>query len=61
LRLLDDRSLNGVFVDGQRVDWSTLADGDQIVIGAHHLHFIVVPVRSSIVGDRREAAELARH
>jgi FHA domain/Zinc-ribbon containing domain len=59
LRLLDDRSLNGVFVNGQRVDWSTLADGDQIVIGAHHLHFIVVPVPSSIAGDRREAAEHA--
>jgi pSer/pThr/pTyr-binding forkhead associated (FHA) protein len=42
LRVLDDRSLNGVFVNGERVEWSTLADGDEIVIGRHHLHFIDV-------------------
>ena len=44
LRVLDDRSLNGVFVNGERVEWSTLADGDEIVIGRHHLHFVDVPV-----------------
>ena len=44
LRVLDDRSLNGVFVNGERVEWSTLADGDEIVIGRHHLHFLDVPV-----------------
>jgi hypothetical protein len=44
LRVLDDRSLNGVFVNGERVEWSTLADGDEIVIGRHHLHFFDVPV-----------------
>jgi pSer/pThr/pTyr-binding forkhead associated (FHA) protein len=36
-----------VFVNGERVEWSTLADGDEIVIGRHHLHFCDVPkVRS---------------
>jgi hypothetical protein len=39
LRVVDDRSLNGVFVNGERVEWSALADGDEIVIGRHHLHF----------------------
>lgn len=43
LRVLDDRSLNGVFVNGERVEWSTLADGDVIVIGRHHLHFVDAP------------------
>jgi pSer/pThr/pTyr-binding forkhead associated (FHA) protein len=43
LRVLDDRSLNGVFVNGERVEWSTLADGDEIVIGRHRLHFCDVP------------------
>jgi predicted RNA-binding Zn-ribbon protein involved in translation (DUF1610 family) len=43
LRVLDDRSLNGVFVNGERVEWSTLADADEIVIGRHHLHYIDVP------------------
>ena len=48
LRVLDDRSLNGVFVNGERVEWSTLADGDEVVIGRHHLHFIDVPAISGM-------------
>ncbi len=48
LRVLDDRSLNGVFVNGERVEWSTLADGDEVMIGRHHLHFIDVPVVSGM-------------
>jgi predicted RNA-binding Zn-ribbon protein involved in translation (DUF1610 family) len=48
LRVLDDRSLNGVFVNGERVEWSTLADGDEIVIGRHHLHFVDIPVVSGM-------------
>jgi predicted RNA-binding Zn-ribbon protein involved in translation (DUF1610 family) len=56
LRVLDDRSLNGVFVNGERVEWSTLADGDEVVIGRHHLHFVDVPaisgMRYSRAGDR---------
>jgi hypothetical protein len=48
LRVLDDRSLNGVFVNGERVEWSTLAEGDEIVIGRHHLHFIEVPAVSGM-------------
>ena len=51
LRVLDDRSLNGVFVNGERVEWSTLADGDEVVIGRHHLHFIDVPVVSGMRYD----------
>jgi hypothetical protein len=48
LRVLDDRSLNGVFVNGERVEWSTLADSDEIVIGRHHLHFVDVPAISGM-------------
>jgi predicted RNA-binding Zn-ribbon protein involved in translation (DUF1610 family) len=48
LRVLDDRSLNGVFVNGERVEWSTLADGDEIVIGRHHLHFLDIPAVSGM-------------
>ena len=60
LRVLDDRSLNGVFVNGERVEWSTLADGDEVVIGRHHLHFIDVPaisgMRYSHPGERGSGA-----
>ncbi len=55
LRVLDDRSLNGVFVNGERVEWSTLAHDDEIVIGRHHLHFVDVPeVSGSRSGDSGE-------
>ncbi|HLL86237.1 MAG TPA: FHA domain-containing protein [Thermoleophilaceae bacterium] len=39
-RLLDDRSLNGVFVNGERSEWHELADGDEIVIGRFRLYFV---------------------
>jgi hypothetical protein len=48
LRVLDDRSLNGVFVNGQRVEWSPLGDGDEIVVGRHHLHFMIVDAVSGL-------------
>jgi predicted RNA-binding Zn-ribbon protein involved in translation (DUF1610 family) len=48
LRVLDDRSLNGVFVNGERVEWSTLADGDEIVIGRHRLYFVDLPAVSGV-------------
>ena len=40
--ILDDRSLNGVFVNGKRVEWSPLEDGDEILVGRHRLHYFVV-------------------
>jgi hypothetical protein len=39
-RVMDDRSMNGVFLGGERVEFAELADGDEIVIGRHHLYFI---------------------
>ena len=48
LRVVDDRSLNGVFVNGERVEWSALADGDEIVIGRHHLHFCDVTITAAM-------------
>jgi hypothetical protein len=41
-RVLDDRSLNGVFLNGDRVDWHELEDGDEIAIGAFRLYFMRV-------------------
>ncbi len=37
LRVLDDRSLNGVFLNGELVDWGRLADGDELAIGRYRL------------------------
>jgi hypothetical protein len=53
VRVLDDRSLNGVFVNGDRVEWSTLRDGDEILVVRHRLCFVDIPVVS---GMREESA-----
>ncbi|HXS34141.1 MAG TPA: FHA domain-containing protein [Solirubrobacterales bacterium] len=37
LRVLDDRSLNGVFLNGEIIDWGRLEDGDELAIGRFHL------------------------
>lgn len=38
LRVLDDRSLNGVFVNGEAVEWGPLAPGDELTIGRYSLY-----------------------
>jgi pSer/pThr/pTyr-binding forkhead associated (FHA) protein len=40
VRVLDDRSLNGVFVNGARVEGRVLQDGDEIIVGRHRLSFL---------------------
>jgi pSer/pThr/pTyr-binding forkhead associated (FHA) protein len=40
VRVLDDRSLNGVFVNGERVEWRVLEDGDEVLVGRYRLTFV---------------------
>lgn len=40
LRILDDRSLNGVLVNGEAVEWGPLRDGDQLAIGRFSLYVL---------------------
>jgi pSer/pThr/pTyr-binding forkhead associated (FHA) protein len=40
LRALDDRSLNGLFVNGERVEWTPLTDGDELEIGRYRLYVL---------------------
>lgn len=37
LHVIDDRSLTGVFVNGTRVRWAELSDGDELAIGPFRL------------------------
>ncbi len=37
LRILDDRSLNGVRLNGEHIDWARLGDGDELAIGRFRL------------------------
>ena len=53
-RVLDDRSLNGVFRNGARVELAELEDGDEISIGRFSLFFL------SLVGERADTAAGAR-
>jgi hypothetical protein len=38
MRVLDDRSLNGVFVNGHAIEWCILRDGDELMIGRYKLY-----------------------
>jgi pSer/pThr/pTyr-binding forkhead associated (FHA) protein/predicted RNA-binding Zn-ribbon protein involved in translation (DUF1610 family) len=51
VRLLDDRSLNGVFVNGSRIDGRALEDGDEIIVGRYRLSFLrVTPDAAEVSG-----------
>jgi pSer/pThr/pTyr-binding forkhead associated (FHA) protein len=56
VRVLDDRSLNGVYVNGRRVEWSPLADGDEIVVGRHTIHFMDAAADELALADAAPAA-----
>jgi hypothetical protein len=40
VRVLDDRSLNGLFLNGERVEWHELSDGDELIVGRYRLYFV---------------------
>ena len=40
LRVLDDRSMNGLSINGETVDWAPVVDGDELEIGRYTLHVI---------------------
>jgi predicted RNA-binding Zn-ribbon protein involved in translation (DUF1610 family) len=40
LRVLDDRSLNGLFLNGETVEFAPLDDGDELVIGHYSLYVL---------------------
>lgn len=48
VRLLDDRSLNGVFVNGARIEGRALADGDEIIVGRYRLSFLSVGSEAAV-------------
>jgi DNA-directed RNA polymerase subunit RPC12/RpoP len=39
-RILDDRSLNGVLVNGRKAEWAELKDGDELTIGRYTLYLL---------------------
>lgn len=49
VKVLDDRSLNGVFVNGERVEWRALDDGDEIIVGRYRLTFVSVRAPSAVL------------
>ena len=57
VRVLDDRSLNGIYVNGRRVEWSPLADGDEVSIGRHPLFFMAPVSTGSAVPTRAVTGE----
>lgn len=48
LKIVDDRSLNGVSVNGERVEIRVLSHGDTIQVGRHALHFVSIAERTPL-------------
>jgi predicted nucleic acid-binding Zn-ribbon protein len=60
-RVLDDRSLNGVFVNGERIEGQLLQDGDEIIVGRYRLSFLVVsPERAAGAAEGADPTALHR-
>ncbi len=55
-RILDDRSLNGVFLNGERVDWHELEDGDEVAIGRFRLYYMTLSEDHAREGERGNLA-----
>jgi len=49
IRALDDRSMNGLYVNGERVESTTLHDGDELLVGRYRL--LLVRVGPGLEGD----------
>ncbi len=61
VRVLDDRSLNGVFVNGERIEGQLVNDGDEIIVGRYRLNFLVVSPRPTTgAAEDKERATLQR-
>ena len=50
VRVLDGRSLDGTFVNGQQAVWSELRDGDVIVLGPVTMRYVEIPPRDTRSG-----------
>jgi predicted nucleic acid-binding Zn-ribbon protein len=48
-RVLDDRSLNGVFRNGERVELAELEDGDEIDIGRFRLFYVSLVANRTVI------------
>ena len=57
VRVLDDRSLNGVFVNGERITSHTLRDGDEILIGRYRLRFVELAPTAAATSSEALRAE----
>ncbi len=59
VRVLDDRSLNGVFVNGARVEGKVLKDGDEIIVGRYRLSFLDVETVPDAGSETPEQSSLS--
>jgi hypothetical protein len=50
MTLVDDSSLNGIFVAGERIDRYTLGDGDSFLIGRYRMNFVSVTTTAEAEG-----------
>ncbi len=51
LKLVDDNSLNGIFIGGERVERYTLIDGDSFLVGRYRMSFASVTSDAAVEGS----------
>jgi hypothetical protein len=56
VRVLDDRSLNGVRINGDRVEWGSLADGDELAVGRFRFYLLDREPTGSALPDSAASA-----
>src|ERR1700730_14681346 len=59
VRVLDDRSLNGVFVNGARIEGKVLKDGDEIIVGRYRLTFLSVAAKPDTAPEKPDPSSLS--
>jgi DNA-directed RNA polymerase subunit RPC12/RpoP len=57
VRVLDDRSLNGIRVNGERIEWGSLADGDELAVGRFRFYLLDREPTRSAAPDPSPAAD----
>jgi pSer/pThr/pTyr-binding forkhead associated (FHA) protein len=60
VRVLDDRSLNGIFLNGEHTEWGDLTDGDELLVGRYRLYFLEKTESASETPSRSDTITATR-
>ena len=56
VRVLDDRSLNGVQLNGENVEWGPVSDGDELAVGRYRIYLVALEPAGSRASEPSAAS-----